>query len=396
MKLTSGDKVPAMSAVRIALLAFVVVLAPRWAEAQSAGEGDTARTGDQSSADKAEGRKANQRAKKSSKATKSQKATKGKKARKGEGEATGAEAPAAVQVDTDAPAGDAPSGGEKTDDTALPPGVAATPGSPDAPTGSEENPDAPITDFDRPVEAEVARAAPVADDYPIERALRPITLPRRMTEVTLDAPNSFNPYVQSGLLGVHHGITNRIQAGLRYGTGTLFDGEYFTGKTVAVDGEFQIFHWLSAQLAVPFMFDPTSVGVTVGAPMKFTVQGRLRFDLFRDLVTFKVNRFAPSVWDAAANDALVLADATNTVLPDGEINANAAASWQLQPHMSIEGRFGVKARDFEFQSDSPTLFDLGLIYSSTNKIDIGGRMGFADLNHTDSTFGLWLLAAVRI
>ena len=34
--------------------------------------------------------------------------------------------------------------------------------------------------------------------------------------------------------------------------------------------------------------------------------------------------------------------------------------------------------------------------SSSNMIDIGGRMGFSDLSHTDSTFGLWLLAAVRI
>ena len=46
MKLTSGVKVPVMSAVRIALLALIVVLAPRWAEAQSAGEGDAAGSGD--------------------------------------------------------------------------------------------------------------------------------------------------------------------------------------------------------------------------------------------------------------------------------------------------------------------------------------------------------------
>src|SRR6187431_1252380 len=102
------------------------------------------------------------------------------------------------------------------------------------------------------------------------------------------------------------------------------------------------------------MFDPYSVGVTVGAPMKFTVTDRLRFDIFRDLLTFKISRFAPSVVDAAGNEALVLADQINSVVEDGEINANAAASWQLQPNMSIEGRFGVKGRDLEFQSDSPT------------------------------------------
>jgi len=392
-----------MRAVRVAMVCVVALLAPRWAAAQAGGDppaagGEKPDDGAAKQGDKKDGDQKKKRGKKH----------RGKKHRRGKKSAAGKDA-----ASKDAAAGKDAAGKDaagkddagadpasKEDDTELPPGVEATPpstgGPGGAPTGTEENPHAPVTDFDRPVEVEATVAAPVVAVYPIERALRPITLPRRMTEVTLDAPNSFNPYVQSGLLGIHHGITREIQVGLRYGTGTLFDGEYFTGKTVAIDGEYQIFHWLSAQLAVPMMFDPYSVGVTVGAPMKFTVLDRLRFDIFRDLVTFKVSRFAPSVVDAAGNDAQVVADETNSVLEDGEINANAAASWQLQPNMSIEGRFGVKARDFEFQSDSPTMFDLGLIYSSTNKVDIGGRFGFADLNHTDNTFGLWLLAAIRI
>ncbi len=270
----------------------------------------------------------------------------------------------------------------------------------DAPDGAEENPKAPVTpfdDFSKPKVATRVSAAPARPaEYPIERALRPITLPRRMTEVTLDAPNSFNPYVQSGVLGARHGITERIQAGLRYGTGTLYDGEYFAGKALSVDGEYQVFDWLAAQLSLPMLVDPFSMGVTVGAPMKFNPLPRLRFDLFRDLVTFKVSRFAPSVVDAAANDRQVQADEVNSVLEDGDIKLNAGATWQLQPQMAIEGRFGLRAPDFEFQSDSPTSLDVGLIYSSTNKVDIGGRFGFADLNHTDESFGLWLLAALRI
>jgi hypothetical protein len=290
---------------------------------------------------------------------------------------------------------------DKGDDKEAPPAVpgvdppASSPS--DAPTGAEENPDAPVTDFEKPAKIETAVSAPAAPaDYPIERALRPITLPRRMAEVTVDAPNSFNPYVQSGLLGARYGITHQLQAGLRYGTGTLFDGEYFAGKTFSIDGEFQVFHWLAAQVSVPMLVDPYSVGVVLGAPMKFTLLGRLRFDLLRDFLTFKVSRFAPSVVDAAFNERQVELDETNSVLPDGEIAANAAATWQLQPNMAIEARFGVRGRDFEFQSDSPTAFDVGLVYSSTNRIDIGGRMGFADLNHTDQSFGLWLLAALRI
>jgi len=271
------------------------------------------------------------------------------------------------------------------------------------PTGMEENPEAPDTDFERPVGAQVdaaASAPPVPTGYPIERALRPITLPQRMTEITIDAPNSFNPYVQSGLLGIRHGVTREIQAGLRYGTGTLYDGEYFAGKAFSIDGEVQVFPWLAAQVSVPMLVDPYAVGVTVGAPIKAVVLGRLRFDLLRDFATFKLSRFAPSVVDAAENDRLVVADETNSVIEDGQLNLNAAATWQLQSNLAIEGRFGLKGRDFEFESDSPTALDVGLLYSSVysgaNQVDIGGRVGFADLNQTDETFGLWLVAALRI
>jgi hypothetical protein len=282
-----------------------------------------------------------------------------------------------------------------SDDPGLPVDDGPTPSG--APVGAEENPKAPVTEFDEPVEVEAKVAGPAAPaEYPIERALRPITLPYRMTEITIDAPNSFNPYVQSGLLGARHGITNEIQVGLRYGTGTLYDGEYFAGKAFSIDGEYQVFDWLAAQLSLPMLVDPYAAGVTVGAPMKFTILGRLRFDLLRDLLTFKLSRFAPSVVDAAYNDRQVQADEVNSVIDNGEINVNVGATWQLQPIMALEARFGVKGRDFEFQSDSPTAFDLGLIYSSSNKIDIGGRLGFADLNDTDTSFGLWLLAALRI
>jgi hypothetical protein len=268
-----------------------------------------------------------------------------------------------------------------------------------APRGADENPKAPVTEFQEfsQPEVEVRRPQPPAPtEYPIERVLRQITLPERMTEVTLDAPNSFNPYEQSGLIGARHGITAEIQAGLRYGTGTLHDGEYFVGKAISVDGEYQVFDWLAAQLSLPMLVDPFSLGVTVGAPMKFTFFERLRLDLLRDLVTFKVSRFAPSVVDAEFNDAQVEADETNSVIEDGRINLNAGATWQLQRQIALEGRLGVQAPDFEFQSDSPTALDVGLIYSGSNKVDVGGRLGFADLNNTDESFGIWLLAALRI
>jgi hypothetical protein len=267
----------------------------------------------------------------------------------------------------------------------------------DAPEGAQENPRAPVTEFDEVPRPKVeAKAPPVPTTYPTERVLRPLTLHRRMAEVSLDAPSTFNPYVLSGLLGARYGITRQIQAGLRYGTGTLSDGEYFAGKAFSVDVEYQVFPWLAGQVSVPMLVDPFAAGVTIGAPMKFLLIDRLRVDLFRDFITFKVSRFAPSVSDAAFNDAQVATDEINGVLDDGEINLNAGVAWQWKPDLAVEGRYGLKARDFDFRSDSPMMFDVGLIYTSNRVVDIGGRLGFADLNDTDTSFGFWLLAALRI
>ena len=393
----SGVRVALMTAaaVRVAIAVLCLALfAPRWASAQASEPADKS-----ASEEKAPAKK---KAKKARKAAK-KKAAKAEDAAKAEEPAKAEEA---GQAEPRAKKGSKGKKGKKaasspdtdTDTDAAEPSPAPAPAMPSKdPTGEQENPRAPVTEFDKPkVEVQTVSPPVTREAYPIERALRPITLPYRMTEVTIDAPNTFNPYVQSGLLGVHHGITRQIQAGLRYGTGTLFDGEFFAGKTFAIDGEYQVFPWLAAQLSVPMMVDPYSVGVTIGAPMTFTFIDRLRIDLLRDLVTFKLSRFAPSVTDAAFDDRQVELEKTNSQIDDGEFNVDAAASWQLQPNMSIEGRFGIKARDFKFRSDQPTAFDVGLIYSSTSKIDIGGRLGFADLNKSDESFGLWLLAALRI
>ena len=68
-------------------------------------------------------------------------------------------------------------------------------------------------------------------------------------------------------------------------------------------------------------------------------------------------------------------------------------------NMAIEGRVGVRTF-FDSSTDStdrdPLLFDLGLIYSSSNKIDVGGRLGWSDVNRADESFGLWVFGAFRI
>ncbi|HLU69091.1 MAG TPA: hypothetical protein VKZ63_22570 [Kofleriaceae bacterium] len=272
--------------------------------------------------------------------------------------------------------------------------------------GTDENPNDPVGAVGVGGQADVkvgGKAAPVAPaEYPIEVVKRPITLPRRMTEVTLAMPNRFNSYVQDFVLGARHGITDKIQAGLRYGAGSFAaiggESEFFAGKGFAIDAHYQVFPWLAAQLSVPMWMDPFAIGVSLGAPVQFTFFDKLRIYGGNDLVAFKISRFLPAVDSAFANEALTLLDETGSdaAIPDGEINFNGGAVYQLQPNMAVDARLGIKWVDFESSSDSPTLFDLGLTYSTSNKIDVGGRLGFADLNNAGESFGIYLVAGYRI
>jgi len=268
------------------------------------------------------------------------------------------------------------------------------------PTGVEENPDAPNASASASATTTTRKKVeqPSEKTFPMELVARPITLPERMTEITYELPNSFNPYVQGSVLGARHGITDQIQGGLRYGTGALFDGEYFAGKAFALDFEYEIFPWLAAQLALPILTDPFAMSVSLGAPLKFHLGERLAFVGGRDIITFKAKRFMPSVANAAENEALAAADKLNDDLPEGQLSFTGAAIWQHKPNMAFDARVGF-IYPLDAKSDQSTrdriLLDLGLLYSTSPKIDVGARMGFADLNETDSSFGLSLLAALH-
>lgn len=278
-------------------------------------------------------------------------------------------------------------------------------GDPSAPAGSEENPGAPHTEFTAPPATAHAEAQPVGPQpYPIEQVLRPLTLPRHMVEVTLTTPNTFNPYVQSEVLGAHVGYDDRLELGLRYGLGTLADGSYYSGKAFALDGQYQIFHFLAAQLSIPMLVDPFSFGVTLGAPLKFTIIDKLALLFGRDLLTFRIDRFAPSIDNAALNQAYADLDATNTALPAGDVTLNFGAIWQQKPNLAFDVHLGIRSTINSTSDVSGTgstdrdaiALDAGLTYSTSNKVDVGGRIGFADLNNADRSFGLSLVAALRI
>ena len=274
-------------------------------------------------------------------------------------------------------------------------------------TGEEENPNAPRVgddDDDQPVATASAQAMPEQHGpYPIQYVMRPNLLPKRMTEITLDLPNKFNKYMQSFVLGAHHGVTEKLEMGLRYNIGTFTEGgdgvdnEYFTGKTVAIDAEYGIFSWLSAQLSIPMNFDPFASAATLGAPMKFSLFEKLSIELGRDLFTFRINRFIPSVENQAINEALTVADETNTDVPAAYFNIQSAFTYQHKENVAVQARVGqtYSADSDETTERNPLLFDLGLYWSKSNRIDFGGRAGWFDINNASENFGVYLFAAAR-
>jgi hypothetical protein len=209
--------------------------------------------------------------------------------------------------------------------------------------------------------------------------------------------------VQNAVLAARHGVTDRIQIGLRYGTMSFVavDGETdtFGGKTFAIEAQYKIFEWLAPNLSVPMLVDPYSVAVSVGAPMQWTFANKLLIFGGRDLLTFRIHRLIPSVTSPVETAAAVALDEVETDLPSGLLNVNGGVAYQFQENMAVESRIGVITK-FDSDTDSddrdPLLFDVGVIYSTSNMIDVGGRIGWSDVNEADNSFGLYAFGAFRI
>jgi hypothetical protein len=128
--------------------------------------------------------------------------------------------------------------------------------------------------------------------------------------------------------------------------------------------------------------------------MKFIFFEKLTLQFFRDLVSFRTNKFVPDVESAAATAALVALDDTGSGLPNGAINVQASALYQQSEKVAFELRAGLNAIDFELNSDSPKLFDLGGYYTHSPELDFGGRLGFRDLSDS-GTFGVVVFVQYR-
>jgi hypothetical protein len=273
--------------------------------------------------------------------------------------------------------------------------------------GADETP-RPITDWgaDKPIDPDAGKEAPPPEPkgYPMELTLRPLTLDAGMSEVRLALPVFVDAFRVRALLRADYGINDQIQLGLTYGAGgysteTELEGGavgLVAGTAASIDFRYRITNWIAGQASVPMLFNRFSMGLTLGAPFKFSfLDGKLALFGGHDLVTFRVYRFAPDAGDPFYNRTQLADYDRNTTLSRGELRFLGGVIYQHQPNLAITGEMGVLASNFGITNAGVPL--LGTItYSSTDTMDLGVRIGFDNLDQAMKNFGLTLFAARRI
>lgn len=311
---------------------------------------------------------------------------------------------------TDAPA--ATGSGKAPAATTAPAGSAAPAGSegktvqmaedppPSDMTGTAENPDAPKTviDADAPAVSTIA-PPPVRSGYPIEEAARPITLPRNMSEVSLAPHAQVSPYAASTALRARYGITPKVQLGLTYLVGGIFDDPstlqskqgFHPGKALGLDVTYMVQDWVGVKVGVPVYISPLAVSLAIGAPIKFTFGDKLALGGLDDLLNIRLDRFAPTFYQELQNATNANDTMTNTIKSQGELRVSLFGVYQYQPNLAIIARTGIQMEDFASgKTDGclgeclTTFIHAAFSYSARRYLDLGLQVGFDDLAHGGS------------
>lgn len=279
--------------------------------------------------------------------------------------------------------------------------------------GKDENPDAPRIIGEPPPVVATKTAAPKRTGYPIEEAMRPLTLPRNMYEVSLGPHAQLSPYRGADALRARYGITDKIQLGLAYVLAGIFDDPASTStdkigihasKAVGIDLTVQLKDWVAVRLGVPVYIDPLAVSLSIGAPMKWQfADGKFALGVLDDVLSIKLYRFAPSFYQEFDNALAAQgtgAMGNNTIQSRGELRFSGYGVMQYQPRLAFIGRASVVIEDFSTtKSDGSggvrSLLRAGLQYTVRKYLDLGFSLGFDDLAH-GGTFGPAGLLAFRI
>jgi hypothetical protein len=268
-------------------------------------------------------------------------------------------------------------------------------------TGMAENPDAPRSTID-PETSVLGNASPpprVVTGFPIEEVLRSITLPQNMSEVSLMPHAVVSPYAGSMALRARYGITPRVQLGLTYVVGAIFDDPstleskqgFHPGKTIGLDVTVMLQDWVGVQVGVPIYISPLALSVTLGVPMKFTFGDKFAVGGLDDFLNIRLDRFAPTFYQELQNATNANDTMTNTIKSQGELRVSLFGLYQYEPNIAFNGRIGIQMEDFATgKTDGcagqclTTFISAGVRYSPRKYLDLGFSIGFDDLAHGGS------------
>jgi len=266
--------------------------------------------------------------------------------------------------------------------------------------GVDENPDAPKSAIDGENPAIVTTAPPVKrTGYPIEVAARPITLTQNLSEVALAPHMVISPFASATTLRARYGITSKIQLGLTYMLGGIFDDPATTeskqafhpGKAVGLDVTVMLQDWIGVQVGLPVYISPLAVSLTLGAPIKFNFGDKFAIGGLDDFLNIRVKRFAPTFYQELQNATNANATMINTINSAGELRVSLFGVYQYQPNFAIIGRTGIQMEDFATgKTDGcageclTTFIYAGFDYSPRRYLDLGLSIGFDDLAHGGS------------
>jgi len=267
--------------------------------------------------------------------------------------------------------------------------------------GVDENPNAPksLVDGDSPTAVTAAAPAKKSAGYPLEEVARPITLPQNLSEVSVAPHAAVSPFASAIALRARYGITPKIQLGLTYMLGGIFDDPetsqkhygFHAGKAVGVDVTVMLQDWIGVQLGIPVYISPLAVSVALGAPIKFTFGDKFAVGGLDDFLNIRVSRFAPTFYQELQNAQGANANMNNTIKSAGELRVSLYGVYQYQPNFAFIGRAGIQMEDFATgKTDGcdgeclTTFIYAGLRYSPRKYLDLGFSIGFDDLAHGGS------------
>src|SRR5688572_23628422 len=283
---------------------------------------------------------------------------------------------------------------------------------PEAPIPDPDIPDAPpegdaitVDDLETGGVRAVRKQRYTKKTFPLELIKRPMTLAAAQGEISLDAPflmGDSNPTMWQ-VLRARYGITRDIEGGITYSFGVLNlsppDGveTFEPGKAFSFDGGWTIWpEHLAVTASLPFYVDPDAFGMGFNLAIPFRVNLGSRWAIVggQDLVQIRIVKMPVDPANPGYNLAMVAASAGGAEPARGNLNINIGALHQLKPNLALYGTLGYHYLDFEDEG-APVSFFGGATWSRHSRLALGGRMGFYDLDNTD-TFSLSIYAAYRL